>query len=279
MSRPAKPGFFICMLKLLILSLAFSPCFAAQRIVSFLPSNTEILFAIGASTVVGVSDFCDWPPQALSAEKVGDAFLPNVEKIAALRPDVVFLGEDGGLALRLKKLGIKTVEVPQAADIAGIARAIRLIGAQTGRNAQADALANRLLAEAAGLEKESEKLKNRPRVYIEVDSPRWTAGRGSFISDVLEKAGGINVFADISAAYARVSWETVVSRNPDVIISLSHAKVDYAKLPGADKINAIRNGRVLDSLDKNLISRPGPVQYIAVFASCVSLWNECNLAL
>jgi iron complex transport system substrate-binding protein len=241
--------------------LALSVCaqaVAEQRIVSLLPSDTEILFALKASSVVAVSNFCNYPPEAAKLEKAGDLYNPNIEKILSLKPDIVITGKwkSSPAAQRLKRAGINVLEIPDADSIATIYSSIKDIGAATGRKAQAKELVASIKARIAAAARHASKSKLR--VYVEVDSQHWTVGKGTYINDMLQTAGGVNIFADLKEPYAKVSWESVVARNPDIIISFTPQPVDFTKLPDADKITAVAKGRMISGLDKDIFVRPSP---------------------
>ncbi|MDD2773667.1 MAG: ABC transporter substrate-binding protein [Elusimicrobiales bacterium] len=250
-----------------------------RRIISLLPSHTEILFALGVTGVIAVSNFCDYPPKKTAAlEKAGDYYNPNIEKILSLKPDIVFTGNWKSVPAsgRLRRAGINALEIPDADCIAGIYENIRRIGAAAGKSKEAANLVKSLTAKVAAATAKYSAAKPRPRVYIELDAPHWTAGGRSFLNETLENAGGENIFRDLEKPYAQVSWETIVQRNPDVIITLSAAKTNFAALPGANRIAAVRNGRVISSLDKNLLTRPSPRIYLAIEALGQALHEQKN---
>jgi len=258
-----------------LLSAAGACAQPAQRIVSLLPSDTEILFALQAQKVVAVSDFCDYPCNAAKLPKAGDYYNPNIEKIVALKPDMVFTGPwKNNAAQRLRNAGIKVVEIPESRSIADIYSAITAIGGETGRSRQAQELVKGLSAKIGALAAKNAALKRKPRVYVELDSPHWTAGGGSYLNDMIEKAGGANIFSDLPESYARVAWETVAARNPEIIISLSAAKTDFVSLPGAAGIAAVKNKRIVSDLDRNLLTRPSPRVYQALRALSKALHGK-----
>lgn len=233
------------------------PAQAARRIVSLMPSYTEIIFAIGAgSELVGVTNFCNWPPGAREKEKVGDYLRPNQEKIYSLKPDIVFAGTWRELALAgsLRDAGVKVVELPEETGIGGIYRTINLIGRELGRKKEAAALIKRMRQEIKGRPAGSAK----PLVYIEADEGGWTAGGESFMSDAVEKAGGENIFAGEDKGYFQASWEAVVRKDPDAVILLSGTKEGFLSRPLARKTRAGANGRIFTGLDRDAFSRPGP---------------------
>jgi len=186
----------LCLLLLLAAGQAQSA--TAQRIVSFLPSDTEILYALGAGPLAGVSRFCDYPPETAAVPKIGDLLRPNIEKITQLRPDLVLVGKwnSSDAGKRLARLGLNVVSVPEAAGIEDLLGNITLIGEAVGRPRQAAQLRQALKRELESLKLASPAA--RPRVYVEVDAPHWTAGGLSYLSDLIEQAGGA-IFSPESA--------------------------------------------------------------------------------
>ena len=230
---------------------------AAKRAVSLMPSYTEIIFELGAGPeLAGVSSFCDWPPGARGIEKVGDYLRPNLEKIYSLKPDIVFAGiwQGSSLAQDLRNAGIKVVELPEERRVEDIYRTIYLIAAELGRKKEAAALIKKM---KAGL-KSAPVGSPRPSVYLEVDEGGWTAGKRSFLSDAVEKAGGRNIFAGEDKGYFQASWEAVVKKDPAVVILLSGSVSDFGRRPLASGLKAVRAGRVFTGLDRDAFSRPGP---------------------
>ena len=143
--------FLVC-----LLCLSALPCRAAGKIVSLMPAFTEILFSIGASSqVAGVSNYCDWPPEAAKLPRVGDLLAPDIEKMASLKPAAVLIGKwkSSQTAERLKKAGLKVYELPDAGNIGGIYANILAIGEVAGRRKEAAALVARLKAETLRLKK------------------------------------------------------------------------------------------------------------------------------
>lgn len=237
----------------------------ARRIVSLSPSSTEILFAIGAGPrVVGRTAYCDWPPQARRVASVGDGMEPNVEAVAARRPDLVVLYASA--ANRAAAQGLAALGIPVAVlklDLAAdVARAARRLGALTGRADAADslvaALGDSLRAVSARV---AARGGRRPLVYVDVwASPPMTVGRGSYLSELLAAAGAVNSFGDLGASAATVSLEAVAARDPDAVLVLAPDTLhppDLAARPGWDAVRAVREGRVL-VVDASLYGRPGP---------------------
>lgn len=232
------------------------PAEAARRVVSLLPSYTEIIFELGAgSELVGVSSFCDWPPAARKVEKIGDYLRPNIERIYALKPDVVFAGTWQGspAARELRNAGLNVVELPEERKIEDIFRTADLIAAELGRKKEAAALVKKM---KAGLKNRPAGF--RPSVYLEVDEGGWTAGKQAFVSDAVEKAGGGNIFSGEDKNYFQASWESVVKKDPSAVLLLSGTARDFSARPLASGLSAVKNGRVFTGLDRDAFSRPAP---------------------
>ena len=238
-----------------------------ERLVSFGPSITEILFALDlGDRVVGVSDFCDYPPEAREKPRVGNAFSPALEKIAELEPDLILTVKHEQLTSELEHLGF-TYAVLDPKDMDGIMHTIRLVGDMTGRSQQAGALVEDMQRRVAAV---TDKVKDRPpvRVFFIVDGTDlgmpWTAGPGSFIDDIIQLAGGENVAAGVAGAWAQLSIEEIVNADPDVIIvqtmSGGEPTVSVAELESHEvwgQLTAVLAGNVY-YIDGDLVSRPGP---------------------
>ena len=230
----------------------------ARRIVSLLPSFTEILFAIGAGDrLVGRTAWCDYPPAALAVPSVGDGIPPNVEAVAARRPDLVVLyrsGPNATAAQQLERLGIGTVLL-DLNRLEELAPAARRLGVLTDRSAAADSLA-RVMDSVA-----SQPPAPSPQsvAFVVWDNPPIVIGAGSYLDRLAGLAGARNVFHDIAAPSAQVSIETIAARNPDFIAVLSDtaALPRYAGRPEWRVVPAVRKGRFL-FLPGGLFGRPGP---------------------
>lgn len=228
-----------------------------KRIVSLMPSYTEIIFELGAGTqLVGVTKFCNEPEETKNIEKIGDYFNPNIEKIYSLKPDVVFVGKwkKAVSVLSLKRLGVKVVEIPEERKISDIFNTIRIIGSEIGRKKQSVELVKRMKKEISEIE--ASKTGIRKSVYVEIDAQFWTVGKNSFISEVIKKSGGRNIFDDINTSYFQTNWETVVERNPEIIISLFTKKEEILKRPLSNQLKAVLCDRIITDIDRDLFSRP-----------------------
>jgi iron complex transport system substrate-binding protein len=230
-----------------------------QRIVSLAPSNTEILFALGlGDKVVGVTDWCDYPPEALGKEKVGSYDTPDIEKIVALNSDLVLVayGTTMDVINNLVGLGL-TVFGIKSTDLDDVLNDIRTVGEITDKEVEANVLTSEMESRIQAVTDQTEELEQRPRVfYIVWHDPLWTAGSETFIHELIEKGGGVNICQNITG-YTTISIEEVVARNPEVIIT-SEWSFEWARnetlLQGT---NASQTGRIY-TCDDDLVQRPGP---------------------
>jgi iron complex transport system substrate-binding protein len=193
---------------------------APNRLVSLAPSITETLYAIGlADRVVGVTEFCDYPPEARNKPKVGYSN-PNLETIVALQPDLVLAPRDfirPDVLGKLEQLKIPTFVV-EAKTVEDIASQIQLIGRMLDRSEVANPIAMELRRRLTELKRRTEMLA-RPRVlYVLNSQPLITVGPGSFIHQLIEIAGGANVAAGAASPYPRLSIEAVLKEDPQLII-------------------------------------------------------------
>jgi iron complex transport system substrate-binding protein len=241
----------------------------ARRIVSLAPASTELLFALGlGDRLVGRTRWCDYPAAVRAVIDVGEGVGPNVEAVAARRPDLGLLYASSAhraAAERFAALGIATaaIRLDRADDVR---RAALLIGGLAGVAGVADSLVVAFDAARAAAEREGPRLARRPRLYVDVwTAPPMTVGSGSYLSEVSRAAGGENVFGDVGASSATVSLETIVRRDPDAILILATDTTrvpDLAARPGWSAVRAVREHRVL-VLDGTLYGRPSPRMPVA----------------
>ena len=246
----------------------------AVRIVSLAPSNTEILHAVGAGRqVIGRTTFDNYPPEARSHTSIG-GMTPktiNLEAVTALRPDLVLAtsGVQEPVIAPLERLGL-TVVALDATDFAGVARNIRTVGRLTGHATEAEQLATGFLDRVAAVGRRvAARRSPRPRVlYLLREDPLMTAGPGTFIGQMIEAAGGNNVFGDVTTRFPRPSEEEILARAPEVILCTHGAMTagdqnDEARhqailgRKGWDQISAVRENRIT-FIQEDLVNRPGP---------------------
>ncbi|WP_312521400.1 cobalamin-binding protein [Anaerospora sp.] len=233
-----------------------------QRIVSMSPGNTEIVFALGAGDrVVGVTSYSDYPEEAKSKPTIGGYHAPDVEKIVALSPDIVFAMTDiqAKYIQILKQAGIRVIAV-EPKSLPEILTAIDIISEAIGEQERGNKLHRELADQLAEVRRlvGSAPLK---RTFLEVwDTPLLTVGRQSFIHDLISQAGGINVSADKNVDYTPCDTEQLYAYNPEVYVVLSHSRDDVRSLitnPNLGDIQAVKNNQVF-SITDDLLQRPGP---------------------
>ena len=231
-----------------------------KRIVSLAPANTEIVYSLGIfDRMVGVTTWDDYPPQVKDVAKIGDFTTPNLEAIAAAKPDVILLtgGVQADVLSKLEGLGAKVVVIdPQ--DLDGVYSAIGAVAKITGTTAKGEEVVAGMKSDLDGI---TAKLAGvaPTRAFIEIGwSPLFTAGPGTLLNDLVVKAGGENVVTE--KGYVGYSVEQLVKDQPDVYLgtlSSIGTAATLAKRPGYSAISAIKAGRVF-SLTDDLVSRPGP---------------------
>jgi iron complex transport system substrate-binding protein len=231
-----------------------------MRIVSLAPGNTEIVAALGlTSRLVGVTTYDDYPPEVTKLPKVGDFVTPNLEAIAAAKPDVILVttGVQADVLAKLDKLGAKVIAV----DPASIDKLYVAIG-DLGRVLGEPEKAARIVADMkARIAEVRSRIAGRKPVtaFIEIaQNPLYTTGPGTLLADVLTQAGGKNVVTE--KAYVGYSLEQVLKDDPAVYLATKGSMndpLDVATRTGYDRLSAVKNGRVF-ALTDNLVSRPGP---------------------
>jgi iron complex transport system substrate-binding protein len=241
----------------------------AQRVVSLAPSNTEILFALGAGDkVVGRDEFSDYPEAAKVIQSVGGSMGEySLESIVALKPDLVLASELNSpeLVASLEKLGLVVYYLPNPKSFNDLYNNLQIVADLTGRDSAK--LTDTLNAQLVSLDEKIAPLSYRPAVFYEIDatdpSKPYTAGVDTFINLLITCAGGINFteLAGIKDAYPQVSLEQLVVMPPDFIIlgdsMWGTTPESVAGRPGWDVLKAVIEGHVFP-FDDNLVSRPGP---------------------
>jgi len=235
-----------------------------KRIVSLVPSVTEIVYALGAERLlVGVTDFCDFPPEARTQPKVGGMVAPSLEAIVALKPDLVIATtevtrEDTVTQLSRLKISVYLVAAHQVADVTSL---ITRLGELTGSASSAGPLVARLEQRIEAVKKAVGPLA-RPRVlYVLWPEPLIVPGRGALVTELIHIAGGQSLTADDPDAWPRYSLEAAVARSPEVILLANHGAgtgaVEVEKWRRLASLPAVRSGRLL-SVNGDLMHRYGP---------------------
>jgi iron complex transport system substrate-binding protein len=231
----------------------------ARRVVSLIPATTELLFAIGAdSAIVGRTSYCDYPPAAKAGPDLGDGIKPSIEAILGRRPDLVLLynsGQNAAVAGRLRELGIP-VAMLNTDRLSDVDRVAWILGTLTGHRRGADSVA--AVFDTALASATLSGGTRRPKVLLLVwEQPPMTIGRGSFLHELVERAGGENLFADVTASSGVVSIEAVAQRNPDLIFTTAENSSGFATRPEWQVVGAIREHRFL-RVTGSEFNRPSP---------------------
>jgi len=238
-----------------------------QRIISLAPSNTEILFAVGAGAqVVGRDEFSDYPPESASVETIGGSFGEyNVEAIVALEPDLVLAAEINPpeLVQQLEDLGLTIYYLGNPNTLEEMYTNLETVGSLTGHDVTE--LVDSLKARVAAVDEKIMPLSSMIPVFYEIDATDptkpWTYGPGTFGDLLIARAGGYNVGGIASDQYPQLSLEQVVAANPSVIVlgdSMWGVTAEAVKArPGWETIPAVQSDSIFP-FDDNLVSRPGP---------------------
>ena len=239
-----------------------------QRIISLAPSNTEILFAIGAGDqVVGRDSLSDFPEEAKAVADIGSTFEAlNTELIVSLEPDLVLTAEINTpeQVKQLEDLGLTVYYLKNPTTLEEMYGNLELVAQMTGHQEEAADLVESLKARVAAVDEKIAPLSSKFSVFYELDATDpakpFTAGKGTFITQLIDRAGGYNIASDLEG-YPQMSLEQVVAADPSFII-LGDARYgvspeSIAERPGWENLSAVKNGQVLPFND-DLVSRPGP---------------------
>lgn len=235
------------------------------RIASIMPSNTEILYALGlGEAVVGVTDFCNYPPELDEAvesgqiKRLGDSFNLNEELLLSLEPDLVLFGYPSDVEERLEELEIKS-KVIAPKSLAETYASIREIGELTGSQSAAEKLAGDMEAAINAVKEKSTALPagEKPRVLMLLDlDSLYVAGTGTLEDELINAAGGINVVT--AAGYAQLSEEALIEADPEFILCTFPLRDRILSEKDSWKELAAVKDEAIHDLDGDLINRPGP---------------------
>lgn len=240
---------------------------ASSRYISLAPSTTEILFALGLDNeIVGVSSYCNYPQQVKDKVKIGDFSSPNIERIISLKPDYIFCTglEQAQVIAQLRELDFK-VYVADPSTFQELFKSINDIGELTGKIQESAILVKEMQGQIDKITSEVKLIPEakRIKVFIEIwHEPLMTAGKGSFVDELITLAGGVNIAHETLRPYSNYSAEKVISFNPQCIIMAYMDKEPPLKLIsqrfGWDKIDAVKNQRVFNDISPDILLRPGP---------------------
>jgi iron complex transport system substrate-binding protein len=235
-----------------------------RRIVSLVPSATEIVFALGGEDrLAGVTDYCDFPPAARAKPRVGGMVDPSLETLVTLRPDLVIATSEGNrdeTFQQLNRLGLPVFQV-NASHLGEVMELIRRLAVLTGREAAAPALVDGLQSRIQAVRRAVAQ-RPRPRVlYVVWPEPLIVPGRDALVTELIAIAGGDSISATHADAYPRFSVEAAVARAPEIILLARHGAgagpVGREKWERLASLPAIRAGRI-HAVDGNFLHRYGP---------------------
>jgi iron complex transport system substrate-binding protein len=237
-----------------------------MRVVSLSPAMTEVMYALGAEDVlVGVTTFCDFPERAQHKTAVGDFSNPSIERIVALKPRLVVINlpEQARVQRQLEQLHIP-VFASSPTSLRVLYAEITELGRLLSRQSAAESLVSYMQARIRPTAKAAK------RVYIELaPRPLVTVGGQSYLNEMIEMAGGVNIFSDLAQPYPVVGQEAIIQRDPEVIIVLHPERI--ADRLGWQRITAVKNGTIYTDLDEDLLMRPGPrlVEGFRLLVKCI----------
>ena len=240
-----------------------------QTVISLAPANTEIIYALGAGDkVVGNTDYCNYPEEAKAVAKIGGFSTISIEKITALKPDIIFANDNNGLANieQLKNLGF-TVVVVNPTSIDTIYSSIELVGKCLGEDTAAQKIVTEMKEKIQAIADKAAQAKTTPSVtHVMSVNPYWVSGSNTFQDELIRLAGGKNAFANIDG-WGAVTLEKLVVANPDIILTDPGAEMgDFGNDSLRDSffedtrlatVNAVKNNQVT-VIDADIFDRGGP---------------------
>lgn len=240
----------------------------AQAIISLAPSNTELLFAVGAGDqVIAREDFSNYPEAVLELPSIGNTQEQNLEEIVRLQPDLV-LAADVNAPEHIKaieNLGITVFSLANPSDLEGLYENMRIVAKLTGHEAETEIWIENARQRVTTIMETLQQAETTPTVFYELDSTDptkpWTSGAGTFIDALITMAGGQNIASGMNTAWAQFSQEELILQDPQIIL-LGDAMWGItpemvSERPGWEQLTAVVENRVLPFND-DLVSRPGP---------------------
>jgi iron complex transport system substrate-binding protein len=234
-----------------------------DRVITLAPNLTEIVFAVGAGDrLVGNTTYCDYPEQAKNVAKVGDTLHPSIERIIALKPQVVLVSTASQLETFTQQLQAQNIAVfvTDPHDLEGVFRSIEQVGEMLNHSSEARSLVERLRARTNAIE-QAVKLSPPVRTFYQVSAePLYTAGHDAFVTDLMRRAGANSVTGDVPGAWPKYSNESALAARPEAIILPTGGSMGSANSTVAEALRnspAALSGRVYKINDDHL-ARPGP---------------------
>ncbi|UCE21945.1 MAG: ABC transporter substrate-binding protein [Candidatus Aminicenantes bacterium] len=250
------------------LGFAFGITSPPQRIISLAPNITETLFALGlGEKVIGVTRYCDFPEEAMKKEKIGGMVDPNLEKIIALKADLIigFRGNPLPTIERLRNLNLPVFVLDAGTTIESTLAIVKKIGIVTHAEKRAESYVNSLRERYKKILAALRSVTEEPKVFLSLHGRGlWTCGKESFLDDLIKKARGVNIAGNIPRKWLNYNREHLIHEDPEVIIVLARSKQDFLKtkkwfkseahLEGTKAVEADR----IYFMDENLATRQGP---------------------
>lgn len=233
------------------------------RIVSLAPNLTEIVYAVGAGNrLVGDTEYCDYPAEAKQVAKIGDTMHPSIERIIALRPEVVLVSTASQLEVFTKQLDEQRIAVfvTNPRSLEEVFHSIETLGELFGTRDQASVVVADLRKRAVTLEGAIKQVKPLKVFYQVSGEPLYTIGREAYLTDLVRRAGGVSVTADVPGAFPRFSDEAALAARPDAIVLPTGGSMGAANSTVATPLKnspAVLSNRIYKINDDHL-SRPGP---------------------
>ena len=230
-----------------------------KRAVSLAPNLTEIVFSVGAGDkLVGVTSFCNYPQETQKIPKIGDTISPNIETIIALKPQIVLVSTSSQIENFTKTLDAQNIAYfvtnPQTLD--DIYKSIHQIGDIVGKKEKADEIVGTLKKRVADVEARTNAADD-VRVFMQFSKDSlFTIGKDSYMTDLINRAGGISVTKDVVTAYPQLSKETALALNPEAII-LSDSEDNQSPNDAFKNSPAVKNNKIF-KINADIISRPAP---------------------
>lgn len=238
-----------------------------QRIISLSPSNTELVYALGLDDkLIGVTTYCNYPPQVKDKPKVSEYSQVDIEKVVSLKPDLILADNihKADVIPALEKLGLKVIEFDPP-DLARVMGDLEMLGRIGGKTQEALSLIASLQGRIKAVTDKTDKLASSEKArafFLTWHDPLWTAGSGTMINELIDRAGGNNIAGDLGG-HSQIDLETVIQRNPQVIFVMTSmgdqdTSFNYIKTePRFQSTDAVKNGRVY-RVDSDIFGRTTP---------------------
>lgn len=246
-----------------------------QRVISLLPSLTETVCELGrCDALVAIDDFSNWPEQVRTLPRIGGLEDVNIERVVALKPDLVLLAASTRAVARLTALGVPVFAI-EPKTLADVHHALESIGQLLDVPGGADRVWARMNQGFAQAARQVPASQRGVRVYVEVDSGPYAASETSHVGELLKRLGAANIVPGSLGSIPKLNPEFVVRADPQVIIVSARDAHELAQRPGWNRIRAVRDGRVcaLDSAQGDVVMRPGPrlAEAARILAQCIAM--------